>query len=180
MEESVLWAIAIGTGMLGLLLLSVAGAVAAYWKIVAHGRDERMPTGTSRVYGGDMTTTEQKRAPANANFSNAQPAVAPSPWLWVKAWIFAILHAGTVSVVLGGITFFEDLAKASAEMQSHGTVTFPKQLLPGTLSGPASRNSLSQPSGKSRIKKNAEDGKPGRPGATPSDASGWEVVDLVK
>ena len=64
-----------------------------------------------------------------------QPVLANSGWLWVKAWIFAVLHATTVSLVVGGMTFFEDLAKASTEIQQEGRVSFPKQLLPGTIAG---------------------------------------------
>ena len=172
MDESVLWAIAIGAGALGLLLLAVAGAVAVYWNAVAR-RPKRVAKSQPR--GGDLAAAKQGRSPANS--SQAQPAPANSPWLWVKAWLFALFHAGTVSLVMGGITFFQDLAKASDEIQSAGTVTFPKQLLPGTLSGSTSRRRLSQlPKDASKTEGDAEVGEPG---AASGDTSGWEVVDLV-
>lgn len=178
MEESVLWAIAIGTGALGLLLLAVAGAVAVYWNTVA-----RRPKGVASVDKsqsplGDLAATRKERSPVSS--SKPQPTTANTPWLWIKAWLFALFHAGTVSLVMGGVTFFEDLAKASAEITSAGTVTFPKQFLPGTLSGSAYRERLSQPSDdSSKTKSAAEVEEPGQTGAASSDVSGWEVVDRV-
>jgi hypothetical protein len=177
MNETVLWAIAIGTGLLGLLLLAVAGAVAVYWQFVSRGRGERATTDASPTRGGDLATTEPKRVPANAGFANARPAVPVGPWLWIRAWLFAVLHASTVSVVMGGVTFFEDLAKASAEIQSSGTVTFPKQLLPEAVAGPASRKRLSKPTDAPAKAKGGA--KTRKSGATPSNSSEWEVVDLV-
>ena len=178
MEESVLWAVAIGTGVLGLLLLAVAGAVAAYWSTVARRPRRVASIDKAQPRGGDLASTGKGRSSANP--SEAQPAPVNSPWLWIKAWLFALFHAGTVSLVMGGVTFFEDLAKASAEITSTGTVTFPKQLLPGTLSGSASRERLSQPSGdSSKAEVDAKVGEPGRTGAASADEAGWEVVDLV-
>ncbi len=165
MEESVLWAIAIGTGILGLLLLAVAGAVAVYWNFIAR-------TPKAARHAGDLATAGTERVPASP--SQAQPTTINSPLLWIKAWLFALLHAGTVSVVMGGVTFFQDLAKSSEEIQTTGVVTFPKQLLPGTLSDSTSRERLSQPS-----KKSAKTGERKRPGTPPDNTSGWEVIDLV-
>ena len=168
MDESVLWAIAIGTGVIGLLLLAVAGAAAIYWNVVA-----RRPRGTafdrSQSRAGNLAAAGE-RSPVGSHGSYTAPTVStPSPFLWIKAWVFALFHAGTVSMVLGGITFFEDLAKASTEIQSTGTVTFPKQLLPGPLSNPTNRKRLSESSG--------DPSKGGEPG--PDDTSGWEIVDRV-
>ena len=180
MNDSVLWAVAIGTGAFGLLLLAIAGTVAVFWNTLARKPQRAASTNKSPSHAGDIAAAEKKRATADS--STAQSTTIPSPWLWIKAWLFAVLHAGTVSVVLGAITFFEDLAKASEEIQSAGTVTFPKQLLPGTLSGPASRKRLSQPSGdpaSPKTKENAEGEKLDQPGADTPDMSGWEVVDLV-
>ncbi|MDY7079921.1 MAG: hypothetical protein SXV54_23810 [Chloroflexota bacterium] len=160
MNDSVLWAVALGSGALGLLLLAVAGAVAVYWNTGARGARDTASGDQPRSRGGDITATEKSQPPTSS--PNAQPATAGGLWTWVKACVFAFFHAGIVSVVLGGITFFEDLAKASGEIQNTGTVTFPKQLLPGTLSGSASRKSLSQPANASS------------PGAT-----AWEVVDMM-
>ncbi len=159
MDDSMLWAVALGSGIFGLLLLAVAGVVALYWKTEMRGS-----AGAASAAAGVTA----------ADSSNAQPATTRSPWLWVKAWLFALLHAGTVSLVLGGITLFEDLVKASDEIQRTGTVTFPKQLLPGTLSTPASRKRLSQPSGDSSEMEDIEVEELDQPGTT-----GWEVVDMV-
>lgn len=171
MDESVLWAIAIGTGVLGLLLLAVAGAVAVYWNLVA-----RRPQGAP--YAGDLATAGKDRSPASS--SKAQPAPTNTALLWVKAWLFALFHAGTVSLVMGGVTFFQDLAKSSEEIQTTGTVTFPKQLLPGTLSDSTARKQLSRPAGNpSKATKAAKAGKAGQPKTTSGNTSDWEVVDLV-
>jgi hypothetical protein len=166
MGDSVLWAVALGSGAFGLLLLTVAGAVALYWKINAPGS-----RGVASA-AGDVADTG--KTPPPADFSNAQPTITGSPWLWIKAWLFALLHAGTVSLVLGGITFFEDITKASDEIQRTGTVTFPKQLLPGTLSTSTSRKRLSQPSGDSSETEDVKGEELDQPGA-----ARWEVVDLV-
>ena len=179
MEDSVLWVVAIGSGALGLLLLAVAGVVVVYWNTIAHRPKGIASADRTQSHTGSVTPAGKKRQPANA--PAAQPATAKSPWLWIKAWFFAFLHAGTVSVVLGGITFFEDLARASDEIQRTGTVTFPKQLLPGTLSGPASRRRLSRPSGDSDL--SGTEGETEVNGldqtAASPDSAGWEVVDLV-
>ncbi|MCP4543355.1 MAG: hypothetical protein GY832_40090 [Chloroflexi bacterium] len=165
MNESVLWVIAIGTGILGLLLLAVAGGVAVYWNFIARKPKEA-------PYTGNLATAGTERVPANA--PPAQPTTGNNPLLWIKAWLFAILHAGTVSVVMGGVTFFQDLAKSSEEIQTTGIVTFPKQLLPGTLSDSASRERLSQPS-----KDSPKAEKRRRPGKASDHTPGWEVIDLV-
>jgi hypothetical protein len=178
MDESVLWAIAIGAGVLGLLLLAMAGAVAVYWNTVARKPKRVTSADKTQSHAGDVAATARERSPASS--SKPQPTIGSSPWLWVKAWLFAILHAGTVSVVMGGVTLFEDLSKASDEIQSAGTVTFPKQLLPGTLVGPTSRERLSQSSDDSaKAEGSHEAGEPGRTGAASADGPGWEVVDLV-
>ena len=178
MDESVLWAIAIGTGVLGLLLLAVAGAVAVYWNLVARRPQGAPYADKPQSYAGDLTAARKEQSPANS--FKAQPTTANSPWLWIKAWLFALLHAGTVSVVMGGVTFFQDLAKSSEEIQTTGTVTFPKQLLPGTLSGSTARKQLSRPAGNpSKATKAAKAGKAGQPKTASGKPSDWEVVDLV-
>jgi hypothetical protein len=189
MDDSVLWAVALGTGALGLLLLTVAGAAAMYLNTRTRARRARdtASVGRSQARAGDLAAADESQARAGdvaptdesqlrADRSAARRTTAGGFWAWVKAWVFALVHAGTVSLVLGGITFWEDIAKASDEIQRTGTVTFPKQLLPGTLPGPlggsASRKRLSQPSGDS------EDAD--QPDAPPHAAAGWEVVDLPK
>ena len=177
MDDSVLWAVAIGAGVLGLLLLVVAGAVAVYWNAVKR-RPGRGASARPPSHAGDIAAAG-KRSPASSSTAQAVTATIKGPWLWIKAGLFALFHAGTVSVVLGGITFFEDLAKASEEIQSTGAVTFPKQLLPGPLSGPTARRRLSRPSADSKTEGDAAAGEPGQPGTASADGAGWEVVDLV-
>lgn len=163
MDDSLLWVIALASGAFGLLLLSLAGLAAVYWKKPSAdaASKQRATTEKKRARAAQITATEKASSPADPATGQRPSTPAASPWAWIKAWIFAIVHAGTVSVVLGGITFFQDLAKASEEIQSTGNVSFPKQLLPGTLSMPSQRQ-LSKPS-------------------TPSedDERHWEVEDLV-
>lgn len=173
MDESTLWAVAIGIGLLGLVLLAVGTLAAVYWSAATNGAREGSSAGKPRP---------QEKGAARAGKPKPQAgemARAPSPGVgqpigggflaWVKAWIFAFIHASTVSLVLGGITFFDDMARANEEIQRTGTVSFPKQLLPGTVTGSAVRKRLSQPS-------DSASEKP-QPADESSDAAGWEVVD---
>lgn len=178
MDESVLWVVALGTGSLGLLLLTVAGAVAVYWSTVTRGPSKTTASDRSQSRAGDIATADKKRSPATS--TETRPQSTGAFWLWTRAWLFAFFHASIVSVVLGGITFFEDLVKAGEEIQTTGTVTFPKQLLPGTLSGSASRTHLLQPSGdSSRAEGDPDVSKLDQSGAASSGEAGWEVVDRV-
>jgi hypothetical protein len=203
MDESVLWVVALGIGGLGLLLLAAAGIAAVYLNAGRDSAGDVASTEKPQPRAKDVASTEEAQTHAEgvastdksrvrAGSSSAKPETAAGGfWAWVKAGIFAFVHAGTVSLVLGGVTLFEDLAKASDEIQRTGTVTFPKQLLPGTLSGPASRKRLAGSSGgllrnghnQSEGQRNranedhveAEDLDP--PSGPQSDAAGWEVVD---
>jgi hypothetical protein len=189
MDDSVIWSVALWTGVLGLLLLFATGILAVYLNIRARRARDGASADKSQARAESTTSADKSRA--RADLPNAEQTTASGPWNWIKAWIFAVVHAGTVSLVMGGITFFEDLARASEEIQHTGTVTFPKQLLPGTLSEPASRKRLSQPSGD--ILKSGghpsdyrryeatddETEDPDQPGANPSAAGGWEVVDRL-
>jgi hypothetical protein len=172
MDESVLWVVAFGTGALGLLLLVVAGAVAIVLKTVA-----RAPRRVSPVEGPHSRATGKQPSPTSD--TETPPVVSRGPWLWIKAWLFAVFHASIVSLVLGGITFFEDLAKASEEIQSTGRVTFPKQLLPGPLSGSVSRNRLTQSSGDSPQTESDDVKELNGPDGSAPGVPGWEVVNLV-
>ena len=191
MDDSVLWAVALASGAFGLLLLAVGGVVAVYLNTGARGTRDVASADRAQSNAGDVASADKTRSRADS--SNAKRTTTKSSWTWIKAWVFALVHAGTVSLVLGGITLFEDLAKASDEIQRTGTVTFPKQLLPGTLSGSASRKRLSQPSRDSprndhhrsddHQRKATDDGvefeDSDRSGASSSDGMMWEVVDLV-
>jgi hypothetical protein len=187
MNESELWAVALGTGMLGLLLLTMAGAIAMVLSIRARRARDAAFAGKSQANtkvtdAGDKSQSRTDDVPptgksrSRAKLPETKRAVGGGFWPWVKAWIFALVHAGTVSVVLGGITFFEDLAKAGDEIQRSGTVTFPRQLLPATLAGSATRKRLSQPSDDAVTPYEDLD----RPADPPPDTEGWEVVDLLE
>ena len=128
MDESVLWAVALGAGALGLLLLTVAGAAAMYLNTRTRARRARdtASVGRSQARAGDLAAADESQARAGdvasadepqsrAGSSAARRTTAGGFWAWVKAWVFALVHAGTVSMVLGGITFWEDIAKASDE-----------------------------------------------------------------
>lgn len=53
--------------------------------------------------------------------------------MWLQAWLFASLHALVVSLVLGAITFYEDIVQSHREIARTGRVSFPKNLLPGSM-----------------------------------------------
>ena len=174
MDDSVLWAVALGVGMFGLMLLAIAGAIVVYWNTIVRKPEKGAAADKTESRAGKTAAAEKKQPPPPP--AAEQLVLANSSWLWVKAWIFAVLHATTVSLVVGGITFFEDLAKAGTEIQQEGRVSFPKQLLPGTLSGyGASRKRLSQPLGESLETGDASG--VGRLDQPISGEDGWEVVE---
>ena len=215
MDDSVVWVAALGIGAVGFLLLALAGMIAMYLntkppsakgettaekprfrtKSTPHTNGSHpqaradAPTDESRPRAGEAIGAD--RSQAHASQPRAKRRTIGGFWAWVKAWIFASVHAGTVSVVLGGITFFEDLANASEEIQRTGNVTFPKRLLPGTLSGAESRERLSGSSGgllrdghhHSEVQGDEENEDQSQAegidqsGASSPDAAGWEVVD---
>jgi len=170
MSDSTLWAVALGVGALGLLLVVVAGVAA----VTANARARR--------------SREAPAAPQPQSQVSGALEVRASggSWLWLKAGVFAVIHAGAVSFVLGGLTFFEDIARANEEIRTTGTVTFPKRLLPKTLAGPDSilplarvgdellRNGGQQVGARSQVHANPAQSVPPGPGATD-----WEVVDVV-
>jgi hypothetical protein len=185
MDDSVLLAVALGTGALGLLLLTVAGAVAMYLNTRARRAKSTASVDRPQARAEDLAAADESQARAGdvastgasqlrAGLSAARRTSTGGFWAWVKAWVFALVHAGTVSLVLGGITFWEDIAKASDEIQRTGTVTFPKQLLPGTLPG-----SLGGSASRKRLSQSSDDLEDlDQPDAPPHAAEGWEVVDL--
>lgn len=202
MDESVLWAVALGLGGVGFLILAVAGWATMVFNGGARGPRDEAHTGgpqphadaaSSKASGSQAADVS---APSKAQGRASSPGAEHRPagggfWVWLKAWVFALVHASTVSVVLGGMTFFEDLANASDEIRHTGTVTFPKQLLPGTLIGSASRKRPSEPSGgllkdghgSGDDRRNegredyAETGGVDPPGGSSSTSAGWEVVE---
>lgn len=204
MDDSALWAVALGIGALGFLFLTIAGAVAMVLetrKRRARGvtsaekspsrAEDKAPDSKSRPHAGGKASRRESQL--RTDLPRAKRTSAGGFWAWVKAWVFAVVHAGTVSLVLGGITLFEDLAKASDEIQRTGTVSFPKQLLPGRLSEHGPQERLSRPSGgllsdghgrgddqqREAHEDDAEAGDLDQPNGTSPDAAGWEVVDLV-
>ena len=174
MDDSVLWAVALGVGMFGLMLLAIAGAIVVYWNTIVHKPEKGAAADKTESRAGKTAAAEKKQPPPPP--AAEQPVLANASWLWVKAWIFAVLHATTVSLVVGGITFFEDLAKAGTEIQQEGRVSFPKQLLPGTIAGSGpSRKRLSRPlDGSSEAEDAPGVGKLDQP---ISGQDGWEVVE---
>ncbi len=174
MDDSMLWAVALGAGVLGLLLLAVAVVVAIYMNIKTRAAGDGDSADRSNSHTEDADLSKSKHISQQQEDSGAERASGGNFWTWVKAWIFAAVHAGTVSVVLGAITFFEDIAKAGDEIESTGTVTFPKQLLPGSLVGSMSRQRLAQPSDSDELE--ALDS----PDETAPETTGWEVVDLLE
>lgn len=215
MDDSVLWIAALGIAALGFLLLAVAGMVAMYLNTRAPSAKDAVSTKKPKSCTKDVAPTDESRphveeaasskvsepraedaastdeSRLRAGLPRAKRKTAGGFWAWIKAWVFALVHAGTVSVVFGGITFFEDLANASDEIERTGRVTFPKQLLPGTLSGPVSRDRLARPAsallgqGHSRgaderdetDEDNAGPGNLNRPTGSPPDVTGWEIVE---
>ncbi|HHN93482.1 MAG TPA: hypothetical protein ENK17_01820 [Anaerolineae bacterium] len=139
MDESLLWIVALGSGLLGVLLLVVAGVATIYWR-----RGAQSPPARPASQPLDEA----------ADDSHPPPASGGGFWTWAKAGLFAIIHSLTVGLVLGGVTFFEDLVRASQEIQQTGSVTFPKQLLPESVTNPAIKQ-ISRPD---------------------SDEADWEVV----
>ena len=170
MGDSVLWFVALGAGAIGLVLLAVAVAAAIYVNIKTHGAEGG--TSADEPQSESETADSTNESEGHASSSDSEQASIGGFWAWVKAWIFAVVHAGTVSLVVGGITFFEDLSKAGEEIERTGTVTFPKQLLPGPLSGSVSRKRLARPSN--------DVGNPEQSDTPSKDTAGWEVVDLLE
>ena len=186
MDDMLLWAVALVVGVLGLLLLAVAGAAAV-----------TLNSGTQRAR---QKTAAQGIGAASANRARAYAAAVPPAdrsqplagqasassgiWAWIKATFFAAVHAAAVSFVLGGVTFFEDLVRANEEIRQTGTVTFPKQLLPGTLYD--SRKSLSSPADTAAEGEYREDdaaqgplSDADRSSQSSAETLSWEVVDMM-
>ncbi len=183
MDDSVLWAVALGIGTLGLLFLSVAVVVAIYLNVRARRAGPPDSVEGSQAQTERVVSTDRPQPQGEDTAQTGGPGVrmgaadAEHPrgggfWPWVKAWIFAVAHAGTVSVVLGGVTFFEDMARASEEIRRTGTVAFPKQLLPGALVGSSSHKPLNEPSDDLE--------KLDQPDGTSKRAAGWTVVDMLE
>jgi hypothetical protein len=198
MSDTTLWSLAIGVGAVGLLLLAVAGVAAWLLSGRAHGMSAAPQQRTS--YGERVGPTE-KLEPQDAVPDGGPPRVrrpaAERPGgqgsgglllAWLKAWIFAFIHAGAVSFVLGGVTFFEDLVRANGEIQSTGTVSFPKRLLPGAFSESETSRSLTQRADEGAL----EDGQHGRyyargqastgrehAAASTAETVEWKVVDIL-
>ncbi len=186
MDESTLWAVAIGVGLLGLVLLAIGALAAVYWsaqkeprKAASTERPDPQSASESRPQAKKATPLEERQPHPSSPDVTRQ--VGSGFMAWFKAWIFAVIHASTVSLVLGGITFFEDMAKANDEIQRTGTVSFPKQLLPGTVTGSTVRKRLSQPSDGllQTGAANAESEKPEQPASSP-DMIEWQVVDILE
>ena len=174
MSDSTLWSIALGVGVLGLLLVVVAG-IAAFSANARSRRARDVPA---------TADPQPQAAPANVR-------TVGGGWLWLKAGVFACIHSGAVSFVLGGLTFFEDIARANEEIRTTGTVTFPKRLLPKALTtGDSTTLQLSRAGaemashdGRQGTESGSDRGTAAPPTvAKPSPAAeiaDWEVVEIV-
>jgi hypothetical protein len=179
--DTVLWAIALGIGALGLLLLALAGVAAAYLT----ARSQRLQRDTDeREDEGQLS--QQRKSVETPQAQGDGPGVAAGRsqtdgalWAWLKAGVFASIHALVVSIILGGVTFFEDIVRANDEIQRTGTVTFPPQLLPAVLSNSPDRGRITPASGDSARYEVADDklADVDEPEATlPDDNAEWRVV----
>jgi hypothetical protein len=170
MSDSTLWAVALGVGALGLVLVIVATVAAVSANARARRSREAPPA------------PDPRRQTDGSDGARA----GGGGWLWLKAGVFAFIHAGAVSFVLGGLTFFEDVARANEEIRTTGTVTFPKRLLPRTLTGPDVSLQLSQvANGAAGIIEARADVGGDPPAAVAEttapnpDVADWEVVEVV-
>ena len=141
MNEVALWTVALTTAALGFLLLAIAGVAAVLLKSrrtadpsldEAAGTRSHVQEAASGSSGGGV-----KEAASSA-------VVGSHVWVWLQACVFASLHALVVSLVLGVVTFYEDIVQAHAEIRRTGSVSFPKKLLPGSIAAPF-RHRLSNP-----------------------------------
>ena len=183
MNDSTLWAVAIGIGLLGLLFLAIGTLAAVYWGAQTKKREETDPADQSppRDKSTFSTDESQSQSTDTASSDEVQPPADGNLLTWTKAWIFALIHAGTVSLVLGGLTFFEDMVRANDEIQHTGKVTFPKKLLPEILTGSTMSKRLTQHSGSllGKGKTGDEAEKDKQPDQPPTDKSEWKVLDEV-
>jgi hypothetical protein len=170
MSDTTLWAIALSVGVLGLLLVLVAGIAA----ISATARARR-----SRERPASPDPQPRVTGPSEVHSSGGS-------WVWLKAGVFAFIHAGAVSFVLGGLTFFEDIARANEEIRTTGTVTFPKRLLPKTLVGPdaslplvPARDGVLTSGGHRASSESSPSTNPTRQASANPGSDDWEVVDVV-
>lgn len=130
MNEIALWVVALTTAALGLLLLGVAGLAAALIKARRNAALEE-----DLVAGPDEASAKETRDGPEDSLHEVSPSTARGTgvWLWLQAWLFASLHALVVSLVLGAITFYEDIVQSHREIARTGRVSFPKNLLPGSM-----------------------------------------------
>jgi hypothetical protein len=179
MNDMILWIVALGIGGLGLLLLGVAGVAAAAISSAQRGR--RATEAAPPARRAAVSPASGAGRPAGAigqDAPDAAPDATGTLWAWVKACVFALIHAGVVSFVLGGLTFFEDLVRANGEIRRSGNVSFPRQLLPPSLGG-------NQPSGADETIEATYSPRYRPAGALrerdlpPISAAEWKVVDIL-
>jgi len=176
MNEVALWTVALATAVIGFLLLATAGVAAAILKSRRSADRDR----------DDAVSTELPGQQQISSYSD-EPAKEEAPasskgggiWVWLQACILASLHALVVSVVLGVMTFYEDIVQSHEEISRTGRVSFPKSLLPGSVATPA-RHRLSRPEEDYSRYEAADDGFAGLgygedtvPGVTD-----WDVIAL--
>jgi hypothetical protein len=178
-NDMMLWIVALGIGGAGLLLLGLAGVAAVALRSAAARRaqsDYAAPTTAQQTATVSSSPQDQ---PLSASAMEGLRGGA-GPWIWLKACIFALVHALTASFVLGGLTFFEDLVRANDEIRRTGGVSFPAQLLPPSLAGtagPGSREELPDGAHHQHYRTSAQELR--ERDLPPIDTDKWEVVDIL-
>jgi len=141
MNEVALWTVALTAAVLGFLLLVIAGVAAALLRSrriadqdpdMATSAEPHVQEATRGDSGGVVQDTPSSASPGSHILA------------WLQACVLASLHALVVSLVLGVVTFYEDIVQAQDEIRRTGSVSFPKNLLPGSIVAPY-RHRLSNP-----------------------------------
>ncbi len=191
MSDMVLWIAALAIGGGGLLLLGIAAAAAVALRSAgrrSHGgaaaSSPPQAAASSSAASATATPVADRSEPDEGAAPPAGPESTWTPWAWLKACIFAIIHAGAVSFVLGGLTFFEDLVRANSEIRRTGNVSFPPQLLPPSLTSDPATRLLERGSGERRAGDDyqrywAAAEELHERDLPPIETAEWKVVDIL-
>jgi len=178
MNEIALWMVALAAAVLGLFLLGVAGIAAAVLNAHRNAANDE-----DRAVGSDPGMAEQ---PSGASEDSLHEVSSPTVrgagiWVWMQAWLFASLHALVVSLVLGAVTFYEDIVQSHREIERTGRVSFPKNLLPGSVIVPGIHRLSTSGEDYSRYEA-ADDGFVGiaQDEDLMSEVAEWDVVSLYE
>ena len=176
MDEVALWTVALTTAALGFLLLAIAGVAAVLFRS-PRTADQSLDTAAST----ESHTHEAASGGSGGvvNEAAASASMGRHVWVWLQACVLASLHAVVVSLVLGVVTFYEDIVLAHDEIRRTGSVSFPKNLLPGSIVAPF-RHRLSNPEEDYSRYEAAEDGftSLSRDDVSMHEVMDWEVVTV--